>query len=224
MGSSYSINGDISGRAVAIGDGARAGDERQVGESRLRRSRRPPSSRVFVVHGRDLLAARAVFDLLRDLGLEPWEWEEGVADLGQASPYSGDVVAHAVKLARAAVVVLTPDDEVRLHPELWKPDEHGHETRFTGQPRPNVLIELGMVLAAYPERVVIAEFGALRQVNDVNGRNVVRFGGDPGPAVTKVASRLENAGCDVRRAPGWDRADRFTGLPAYRRTPQPEGR
>lgn len=221
MGSSFNV-GDvrITGSAVAFGDGATASNTTH--ESALLKSELPPDRRVFVVHGRDHRVRDAMFGFLRDLGLDPWEWEDAVTDLGQASPYSGDVVAHAAKLARAAVVLLSPDDVVQLHPDLWNPaGEHPHETRPANQARPNVLIELGMVLALYPERVLIAEFGDLRQVNDINGRNVVRFHGrDVTTSVTKVAGRLEQAGCDVRRSPGWDRADRFTALPAYTRTPR----
>src|SRR5690349_7797494 len=102
----------------------------------------PLARRVFVVHGRDDEARSAIFVLLRALGLQPWEWGQMVADLGQTAPFNGQVVAHGLKRAQATVVLLTPDDVAYLHPDLHQDREPLHERRPTGQPRANVLIEL----------------------------------------------------------------------------------
>lgn len=151
---------------------------------------------VFVVHGRDEQAADAVFELLRTLDLVPLEWERIVAATHHAVPFLGDVVHRATEQAQAAVVLLTPDDVVSLHRNLHEPDEPSHETHETCQPRPNVLIELGMVLAAYPERTVIAQAGAIRPIADIAGRNFVRIDGSQ-KALWKLAERLKVAGCAV---------------------------
>lgn len=174
---------------------------------------------VFVVHGRDEQARQVMFDLLRKLDLKPLEWEPLVRAAGGGSPYLGDVVASAPSLAQAALVLLTPDDVVRLHPELHAPREHGYEVTQTCQPRPNVLLELGMVLMAYPERTVIVEFGDLRPIADLAGRNVIRFDGSA-VAVGKIVGRLERAGCAVDDSGAdWRDTRSFQGLDAYRRRP-----
>jgi predicted nucleotide-binding protein len=178
------------------------------------------SRNVFVVYGRDAQARDAIFGLLRRLDLRPLEWEPLVRAAGGGSPYLGQVLAEATSQAQAAVVVLSPDDMVLLHPELRSAREDAHELRPALQARPNVLLELGMVLALYPENTVICEFGDLRPVADIAGRNVVRFhdGVSLPESLRKVAGRLEQAGCPVDDSGAdWLDARPFAGLRAYRR-------
>jgi predicted nucleotide-binding protein len=87
-------------------------------------------------------------DFLRALDVRPLEWEQLVSGTGSASPYVGDVVRRAFDVCQAVVVLMTPDDEARLRPELR--DEGEPEEALTGQPRPNVLLEAGMALAPAP--------------------------------------------------------------------------
>ncbi len=97
------------------------------------------------------------------------------------------------------------------------PDDPDDERLPTGQPRPNVLLELGMVLMAYPQRTVIVEVGALRRIADLAGRNVVRFNGTVA-AVRKIAGRLELAGCPVKDSGvDWLDVSMFSELEAFRR-------
>jgi predicted nucleotide-binding protein len=181
----------------------------------------PLARRVFVVHGRDDEARSAIFILLRALGLQPWEWGQMVADLGQTAPFNGQVVAHGLQQAQATVVLLTPDDVAYLHPDLHQALEPLHERRPTGQPRANVLIELGMALMAAEERTIIVEFGQLRPAADINGRNVIRFDGSRA-AVDKLVARLRTAGCQVdTQGMDWASLKHVSDLQAYRRRPAP---
>ncbi len=174
---------------------------------------------VFVVHGRDEQARQVMFDLLRKLDLHPLEWEPLVHAAGGGSPFLGDVVAKAPTIAQAALVLLTPDDVVTLHRDLHGPREADFETQFRCQPRPNVLLELGMVLMAYPERTVIVEFGDLRPIADLAGRNVIRFDGSA-VSVGKIVGRLDRAGCRVDDSGAdWRDTRVFANLHAYRRRP-----
>lgn len=175
--------------------------------------------RVFVIHGRDEGLRACMFDFLRSLDLKPLEWEALVAASGSTVPFLGDVVQRALALAWAAVVLLTPDDVVYLHPELHGRGEPAFEVAEACQPRPNVLIELGMVLTAYPERAIIVEFGSLRPIADLAGRNVIRFDGS---AITlgKLAERLKSAGCTAdTQGSDWRNTRRFEDLDAYDRRP-----
>jgi predicted nucleotide-binding protein len=175
------------------------------------------SRSVFVVHGRDEEVRQSMFALLRRLDLRPLEWEELVRATRSTSPYLGEVVRNAPSQAQAALVLLTPDDVAKLHPQLLGDAEPADETQLTGQPRQNVLIELGMVLMAYPERTVIVEVGRLRHVADTAGLNVIRFDGTQS-ALAKIAARLKQAGCllDDSR-PDWRDTWHFRNLSAYRR-------
>ncbi|HRE01624.1 MAG TPA: nucleotide-binding protein, partial [Ilumatobacteraceae bacterium] len=66
--------------------------------------------KVFVVHGRNALARRGLFEFLRALDLDPIEWSEALHMTGQASPYIGNVLDAAFGAAQAVVVLQTPDD------------------------------------------------------------------------------------------------------------------
>ncbi|WP_329179205.1 CATRA conflict system CASPASE/TPR repeat-associated protein [Streptomyces sp. NBC_01477] len=170
---------------------------------------------VFVVHGRDEPARQALFAFLRALGLRPQEWEELVASTGQCAPYLGDTVARTIPLAQAVVVLLTPDDVVSLHPELG--GESDAELRPALQPRPNVLLELGMALAVHPHRTLILLAGEQRPVTDLGGRSYVRLTGAP-ECRAKIASRLRLAGCPVDTGnQDWLTAGDFAALGALRR-------
>jgi predicted nucleotide-binding protein len=181
------------------------------------------SRNVFVVYGRDQQVRREVFEFLRRLDLRPLEWESLVHATGEGSPFVGRVVGDAPSLARAAVVLLTPDDVTMLHPQLAGTFEDSHELRPSLQPRPNVLLELGMVLALYPENTIILEFGEVRRIGDLAGRHMIRFNEAaslPG-ALRKTAARLESAGCPVDDS-GTDWLDirPFARMEAYRRQPR----
>jgi predicted nucleotide-binding protein len=180
------------------------------------------SRNVFVVHGRDSQVREAAFGLLRQLDLRPLEWEALVHSTRDGSPFLGRVIADAPGLAQAAVVLLSPDDVVMLHPALRSAHEDRFESRPALQSRPNVMLELGMVLALYPQNTIIVEFGELRPVADLAGRNVIRF--NDGVSLTdplrKISGRLKVAGCQVDDSGSdWLDVRPFTGMKAYRRKP-----
>jgi predicted nucleotide-binding protein len=157
----------------------------------------PPDRRtVFVVHGRNLAARTAMFEFLRAVGLRPLEWEQAVSLTGNASPYVLDVIRVGFAAAQAIVVLFTPDDLVRLDPNLRSAQDTAEAP--AGQPRPNVLLEAGMALERNRERTVIVEFGEIRGISDLRGIHDVRISaGSVLPARNQLASRLRNAGCEV---------------------------
>jgi predicted nucleotide-binding protein len=172
---------------------------------------------VFVIHGQDEAARQAVFALLHSLNLRPLEWEALVARTGKTEPYLGEVITRAALTTRAALVILTPDDVVMLHPRLLDGKRDPHESRPSCQARPNVFIELGLALMAYPERTVIVEIGQMRRPSDIGGLNVVRFDGST-TSVRKIANRLRLAGCAVDDSgTDWLDPHRFARLGAFSR-------
>ena len=174
---------------------------------------------VFVVHGRDEQARIALFGFLQALGLHPLDWETLVAATGSSSPYLRDVIMQGIAMAQAAVVLMTPDDVVRLHPELRQADEDGHETVEAMQARPNVILELGMALATYADRTIVLYAGRHRPMADLNGLNYDALNGG-GECLDKVTSRLRTAGCRLADAPpGRTARARFRDLAAYGRRP-----
>ncbi len=96
-----------------------------------------------------------MFSFLRALGLQPIEWSEALKLTGKATPYIGEAIESAFKKAQAVIVLLSPDDEVRLSSELWKANEAINEKEILLQARPNVLFEAGIGMAfgtpGYPD-------------------------------------------------------------------------
>ncbi len=180
----------------------------------------PDPRRVAVVHGRDTFAKDALFDFLRDLDLHPLEWTELIRATGSGAPHNQTVVQRLFSLAKAVVVLVTPDDEVRLHPELTpEPDQRG-DGAWVCQPRANVLLEAGMALAFHPDRTVLVEIGVTRPPSDLAGVNMVRIDGTA-PPLHDLAHRLNDAGCDVRtEGTAWLRTERFVNLKARVRLPR----
>lgn len=178
------------------------------------------SRRVFVVYGRDGALRKSFFDLLYSVGLEPLEWEMLVSSTGTATPYVGDVVQKAPHLAQATLVLLSPDDIVELHPDLFQENDQPYERARSGQARPNVIFELGLALMAYPERTIVVEVGRMRPIADLAGRNVIRFNGSA-VAVGKLMERLRRAGCAVQTdgRTEWLDTGRFASLDTYTRGP-----
>lgn len=155
--------------------------------------------KVMVVHGRDEEARRAMFDFLRALRLDPQEWSELVAATGSAAPYIGQVLDKAFEIAKAVVVLFTPDDEGWLKDTFRLPSDPLDETHPTPRARPNVLFEAGMALGVHPDRTVLVELGTLRPFSDIYGRHVIRLDHTEGP-LREIAKRLKTAGCDVNES------------------------
>lgn len=175
--------------------------------------------RVFVVYGRDTELTSRFFDLLRAVDLRPLEWEQLVEATGRATPSLAEVVTRAPHFAQATLVLLSADDIVELHSDLYLAEDKAHERDRGAQARPNVLFELGLAVMAYPGSTVIVEVGNMRPLSDLAGLNVIRFDGSV-HAIRKVLSRLQVAGCAVDYSgTDWLDASRFTGLRAFERGP-----
>lgn len=156
----------------------------------------PDSKKVFLVHGRNKKANRAMFTFLRSIGLQPLEWSEAVDETGKASPYVGEVLDKAFSVAQAIVVLMTPDDVAMLQEPFRNPDDEQYETELTPQARPNVLFEAGMAMGRNPDRTVLVELGKLRPFSDIGGRYTIRLENSTA-ARQYLAQRLQTAGCAV---------------------------
>ena len=151
---------------------------------------------VFVVHGRNLAARDALFDFLRAIDLHPLEWAEAVQSTGRPSPYIGEILDAAFSKAHAVVVLMTPDDEAQLREHLRNDGDPPHETKLTGQARPNVLFEAGMAMGRHGDRTILVELGSLRPFSDIGGRHVIRID-NSSQRRQELAQRLKTAGCPV---------------------------
>jgi len=176
--------------------------------------------RIFVIHGRDDAFVGRMFEFFSLLGLRPMEWEPLVAMAHHGpAPTLHDVIKNGLREAQAVVALLTPDDVVQLHPELCTSNEDQHELVPACQPRPNVLMELGVALYAYRQQTIVVKVGSIRPIADLAGINFVAFDGKEA-ARAKLVQRLKLAGCAVDdRGTEWRRQGRFDDLSVFKRGP-----
>lgn len=179
----------------------------------------PDPSKVFVVHGRNEVARRSMFDFLRAIGLRPIEWDEAIAATGSASPFIGQVLDTAFSMAQAIVVLMTPDEVAHLLP-THAFGANDPDALPGPQARPNVLFEAGMAIGRNPDRTLLVELGPLRPFSDIAGRHVVRLTNDFAKR-NALAQRLKSAGCDVNLSgPDWATTGDFSA-PAVDLIPPP---
>ena len=173
------------------------GEKLEVASQRIQEMRPATGTRVvFVVHGRNEIARKAIFVFLRSIGLDPLEWAEAAHVTGKPTPYIGEILDAAFSRAHAVVVLFTPDDEARLREPFQSDSDPSYETQLTGQARPNVLFEAGMAMERDQDRTVLVELGSLRPFSDIAGRHTIRLD-NSGQQRQQLAKRLQSAGCPV---------------------------
>ena len=126
-----------------------------------------------------------------------------------------------MSISQAVVVLLSPDDIGRLHPNFVVERDHQDEKLPTGQARQNVVLEAGMALARDASRVVLVEIGVTRTISDIAGVNIVRLTDDVSRRHA-FAARLRAAHLAVNtdRHLRWQSAGQFdealpTGIPPF---------
>jgi predicted nucleotide-binding protein len=150
----------------------------------------------MVVYGRNQPAKQAMFDFLESLDLKPMSWTQGIGQTKIANPSVRQIVDAMFSKAVAVVVLLTPDDEVRLRPKFRKRKEPAHEIQLTGQARPNVLFEAGMAMSSHPERTVLTQIGDVKPFTDVGGIHITHLNNSI-QTRRELATKLINAKCQV---------------------------
>jgi predicted nucleotide-binding protein len=149
---------------------------------------------IMVVYGQDEDTRCDMFSFLHSLHLQPIEWNDAVARTGKASPYVGEILKTAFSLAQGFLVLMTPDEQVVLRPELRKTSR---DKKAALQPRPNVILEAGMALATDEARTILVSTGVLRGMSDLDGRHVVRLNNSP-ERRNDLVQRLKVAGCNPK--------------------------
>jgi predicted nucleotide-binding protein len=175
---------------------------------------------VFIVHGRNQKAHDAIVAFLEALKLEPRDFDDFVQK-SKGSPYVGEILNTAYAEAQAVVVLLTPDDEVRLKAEFHRENEPDYEKTLAGQARPNVLFEAGMAMSSHQDRTILVRLGELKPFSDIGGR-YVRTLDNSFKTRQDLVRRLGNAGCDIELDfADWRNAGDFDGATACLETSGP---
>lgn len=171
-------------------------DKNSSDKNRKNALSKPDPRKIFVVHGRNSKIRDDFFMFLRTLKLEPMEWSEAIKLSGKGSPYIGEILDIALSLSQAIIVLLTPDDEVKLKDEFISTDDPIYEKEVTAQARPNVLFEAGMAFGRNPHKTILVQVGTIKPFSDVGGRHIIRLD-NSGIQRQEVANRLKTAGCSV---------------------------
>lgn len=149
---------------------------------------------VFLVHGRNENAKEAMVKFLQAIGLKPLDIERDLVPLTRsASPSILDVIIEGFKVAKAVVVLLTPDEESRLR----EPFANAAADRaLVLQARPNVYFEAGYAFHSHPARTVLIEVGHTQRLSDISNLLAVPMNNSE-LARDAVIQRLTIAGCVV---------------------------
>ena len=171
--------------------------QRQSGGPQMRSASSYDPSEVWVIHGRDEEFRRIIFDLLRKVRLHPIEFTEAVARSGSGAPVVIDLVLQEIQNAPAVVALLTPDDKAELRYELRpEPKDAPDNVQAGYQPRPNVVLETGMALAALRNKTILVTKDDLREISDILGVHTVRWR-DTTAKRSELVERLRGIGCPV---------------------------
>jgi predicted nucleotide-binding protein len=103
---------------------------------------------------------------------------------GGSASYIGQALDAALDEAKAVVVLLTGDDEVRFDGGIYY------------QPRANVLFETGMAFTRFAEKTILVEFDEIRLCHTLVGRHRTRLSNDFNHRMAFIRS-LRNAGCTI---------------------------
>jgi predicted nucleotide-binding protein len=167
---------------------------------------------VFVVHGRDAKLRDSMYELLGALGLKPQEWGHAIrAARGRGgNPYVNDAVTKIMEQAQAIVVMLSPDDEVKLKDQFVGKTEKASEGKLRGQARPNVIFETGIAIGTHHRKTVIVQVGEVKPFTDIGGMHILHLTGSDNSR-HQFANRLEDLSCKINRhGDHWLRAGDFT--------------
>ena len=147
-------------------------------------------------------------EFLRSLDLRIIEWERAVHLTGEPNPYIGDVITSGLESADGIVVLATPDDIVRLAPNLSDNAEDPALTEAR-QPRQIVIFEAGMAMALAPNRTLIVATPGTKILSDIAGRHLAYLDNSP-QARRRILGRLQTVGLSVDDSgDGWLEAGDF---------------
>ena len=152
--------------------------------------------RIFVIHGRNSKVSEAMFAFLTSLSLNPLKFEEIKSTTKKGTPYIGEVLDQAFSISHVIIGLFTPDDEVRLKTKFVNENDSQYEREILGQPRPNVIFEVGMAFGKNPDRTIIVEVGRIKPFSDLSGRHTVRLDNSV-ERRRELVELLKSIGCPV---------------------------
>lgn len=170
--------------------------------------------KIFVVHGRNEKARRAMFEFLRSIDIQPIEWGEAIKATGKGAPYIGEILNTAFSIAQAIIVLFTGDELVKLRGEYLLDDDPEYEKVLTPQARTNVIFEAGLAFGTHPDRTILVQLmkEKTKPFSDIYGRHFVKLSNETASRF-ELISKLKTAKCYVNfeHKKDWMTAGDFDG-------------
>lgn len=172
---------------------------------------------VFVIYGRNSEFKSNVVNILKALSLNVITYNNSNADA--RGTYGA--VKEGISKSAVSLVLLTGDDEGRCRKPYLIPADRNNiqETRFTSQPRMNVVFEAGYSFAHHADKnVILISVNNVRLFSDIDGINRIIIQTDNKGCILKdselkfkkeLIENLENCGCDIPE----DAEDIIAGIP-----------
>lgn len=160
---------------------------------------------VFVIYGRNGEFKNSIVNILRALSLDVVTYNNSKGDV--RGTYGA--VKDGISNSAVSIVLLTGDDEGRCRKPYQIPADRNNasETRFTSQPRMNVVFEAGYSFAYHADKkVILISLNNIRLFSDIDGINRIILQTDNKGYVLKesetklkkeLIENLENCGCDI---------------------------
>lgn len=149
--------------------------------------------KVFVIYGRNLHARNQLYRFLKDIGLDPLEWNDAVSLTHKTSPFIEEIIEAVFSEVQALIVLLTGDEIIKLLDVYTKNNE---ENSVELQCRPNVLFEAGYAFGKNPNHTIVVQLGKHRKVSDLEGRYFIHLDNSLEKKMDLIG-RLKTAGCDI---------------------------
>ncbi|HZS79002.1 MAG TPA: TIR domain-containing protein [Ktedonobacteraceae bacterium] len=167
------------------------------------------SRNVYLVHGQNSAATRAMCEFLQSLELVPITKETVVKLMGETAPFIGQIIDAAFEHANAVIVLFTGDDLARLRSDLQKDSEKAAGRDFAYQPGQDQVFEAGYAFGRYPEHTILLQLGNMQLFSDIDGMYIPIFTGKEDERRSLI-DKLKKVGCTLKDdGDKWRKAGNF---------------
>jgi Predicted nucleotide-binding protein containing TIR -like domain len=131
---------------------------------------------VFLIHGRNTELNQYVLDVLEEIGVKTLTWEQAATGVRGLSPFTLDIVKHALKTSKVVLALMTPDEIVKLK-TLHQEDKDKVDGKIVEQARPNVIFEIGLMmgLADTDQKIHVISYDQCGSFTDMAGIHYIQF-------------------------------------------------
>jgi predicted nucleotide-binding protein len=193
-----------------------------------RNSTSPNRAKAFIIHGRDEAAKKAVETIVHSTGAEVIPFDAAPPnedDLQQVL----DMVVNGIQEADVVIALLTPDEQAALYDsatgtQVTDPIERDEASGW--QPRPNVLVEIGIAVGLARHKTILVRMGPIRRISDIAGVLMINLDQQTGEeqlrravvkrigSQAKAAAQGRSTSSIIVKRPRWEYYDELGQLEA----------